>query len=222
MGEYWPFYNNNLVISLHKYCVLLVIYEYISNSTKAEYEELRAAEIRTNLQDTDTEDIQIVEIITGDMNELRGQIAKLLIAFLTKEMENKEDTDKTYQDIMFSTSEQKLKDNFMITDYLGNLTRDERKIEQLLRAHKIGERWNRGTTVFKYDKKTYTLEHSQFGEGITGDISTSGETGDTAEDIEREEQRQQAAELDGGDGIEGLGENYDDGYGDDLERDEDE
>jgi hypothetical protein len=156
--EYWPFYSKKLVLALHKYCVLLVIYEYISNSTKPEYEELRAAEIRTDIGDTNANEI---EIIAGDMNELRGQIAKLLIACLEKEIDNKEDTDKTYQDIIFSTSEQKIKDKNIITDYLGNLTRDERKIEQLLRAHKIGERWNRGTTVFKYDKKTYALEHEQ-------------------------------------------------------------
>jgi hypothetical protein len=113
----------------------------------------------------------------------------------------------------------KYKDKKGITDYLANLTRDERRVEQTLRSHKIG-RWNVGMQkgLYQYEKSVYETEVGQWREGddevivnVPVPVNDDGEGGEEVEDLERAERREQIADYDEGDGIENLNEEYMDG-----------
>ena len=128
----------------------------------------------------------------------------------------------------------KYKDKKHITDYLAKLSRDERRVEQSLRKHKIG-RWNVGMQkgLYQYEKSIYDKEVTQWhtddgnvSEAIQTVLTTigaeEGDAGDEVEDLERMERIQQSEEYDQGDGWENLHEDYTDGiyYEEDAERED--
>ena len=47
-----------------------------------------------------------------------------------------------------------------ITDYLGALSTEKRKVENLFKVSKLGDKWSMGLTdaVYKYDKDVYDKE----------------------------------------------------------------
>ena len=127
----------------------------------------------------------------------------------------------------------KYKDKKDITDYLAKLSRDERRVEQTLRSHKIG-RWNVGMQkgLYQYEKGVYDKEIAQWhtDDGAADAIQTAlaqlnnvneeNAGGEDVEDLERMEHDQQSAEYDQGDGWDNLNEDYTDGiyYEEDAER----
>jgi hypothetical protein len=130
----------------------------------------------------------------------------------------------------------KYKDKKGITDYLAKLSRDERRVEQALRKHKIG-RWNVGLQkgLYQYEKSVYDKEIAQWhtddnnvSEAIQSAMEIINENeegvdvGDEVEDLERNERIQQANDYDNGDGWENLNEDYMDGiyYEEDGERED--
>jgi hypothetical protein len=127
----------------------------------------------------------------------------------------------SYAEIMERTMGLKYKDKKGITDYLAGLSRDERRVEQALRSHKIG-RWNVGMQkgLYQYDKGVYDKEIEQWHQGQDPTGMPEPEGGLEVDDLAREEQAQQSADYDGGDGWENLNEDYTDGvyYEEDAER----
>jgi hypothetical protein len=101
------------------------------------------------------------------------------------------------------------------------MTRDERRVEQALRSHKLG-RWNVGMQkgLYQYEKGVYETEVLQW---RVPNQDQGQEAGEDVEDLERAERQEQAADYDNGDGWENLNEEYMDGiyYEEDAEYPED-
>jgi hypothetical protein len=251
--KYWSLYNDETILLLYNYGLLSAVHEYVVLANDRAFVEMRAEEIKTTRrrgqnQEDELEDeqwidnldanedygaatqIRQVHIVESDAVELKKTAAKWLNAVLQRELDTKTAFNRDYKEIMDSTMSLKYKDKKGITDYLANLSRDERRVEQTLRSHKIG-RWNVGMQkgLYQYEKNAYDAEitqwHTEEGE-VSDAIRTAlqsvgtGEEGEEVEDLERDERIQQEAEYDDGDGWEDLNEDYMDGiyYEEDAER----
>lgn len=256
--NYWSLYNDETVLLLYNYVFLSAIHEYVVLANDNAFVQMRAEEIKTtrrgqnqegefeNERWTDTLDadedygattqIRQMHIVESDSVELKKTAAKWLNAVLQRELDTKTAFNRNYKEIMDSTMSLKYKDKKGITDYLANLSRDERRVEQALRSHKIG-RWNVGMQkgLYQYEKNTYDNEIAQWHteEGEVADAIRSAlqstrevgegsgmEGGEEVEDLERDERLQQETDYDAGDGWDDLNEDYMDGiyYEEDAER----
>ena len=230
---YWKLYSDEIVLLLHKYGILSAIHEYIVLANDREFRQMRAEEIKQAKRagvtagleaDDDMTDygandlIRQVHIVESDTVELKKLAAKWLVAVLGREMATKTAIDRSYKEIMDATMLLKHKDKKDITDYLANMTRDERRVEQALRSHKLG-RWNVGMQkgLYQYEKGVYETEVLQW---HVPDQDIVQE--EDVEDLERAERQEQAANYDNGDGWENLNEEYMDGiyYEEDAERED--
>jgi hypothetical protein len=239
--EYWSLYSDETVKLLQEYCVLSVIHEYAVVANDREFVQMRAEEIRATrrleegLEEEGLEEeedygtatqIQQMHIVESDAAELKNMAGKFLLIMINRERQTKEAMNFTYGEIMDRTMGLKQKDKKGITDYLGGLSRDERRVEQALRNHKIG-RWNVGMQkgLYQYDKNVYDQEIQQWHQGpestiVMGNIGAPPEEGQEVEDLAMDELAQQSADYDAGDGWENLHEDYTDGiyYEEDGER----
>jgi len=236
--KYWTLYSNETIQLLYQYGFLSAIHEYVVLANDPTFAQLRAEESRPIEMDTDEDygvrssQIRQVHIVESDTTELKKTAAKWLYAVLKREMDTKTAFNRNYTEIMDGTMSLKYKDKKYITDYLAALSRDERRVEQTLRSHKIG-RWNVGMQkgLYQYEKTVYDKEIAQWHTdelGISEAIQTAiaasemeGE-GDDVEDLERMERHRHSDEYDGGDGMEDMTEDYMDGiyYEEDAERED--
>ena len=101
-------------------------------------------------------ELEDVEIRTGNVIELKGLVAELLITIIQGEKKNRSIIDMTYEDISKRVSRTKLAEKKSFTDFFENLSKDRLKIEKDLKKYKLG-RWSIGLddSVFKYDKDNY-------------------------------------------------------------------
>ena len=252
--KYWSLYSDETVILLYQYGFLSAVHEYVVLANDRRFVEMRVEEIKQNrrkktvsenladeifgdLDDDEdygtTSRVQQVHIVESDAVELKKMAAKWLAAVLTRERDTKTAFDHNYKEIIDSTMSLKYKDKKDITDYLAKLSRDERRVEQTLRSHKIG-RWNVGMQkgLYQYEKGVYDKEIAQWhtDDGAADAIQTAlaqlnnvnaeNVGGEDVEDLERMEHDQQSAEYDQGDGWENLNEDYPDGvyYEEDADR----
>ena len=225
--EYWSLYSDETAKLLQEYCLLSVLHEYIVVANDREFVQMRTEEISVNpTLDEGDEDygtasqIQQIRIVESDAAELKKMVGAFLIAMIDRERETKNAMNYNYAEIMEKTMGLKQKDKKSITDYLGGLSRDDRRVGQALRSHKIG-RWNVGMQkgLYQYDKGVYDKE---IGQWHLGQESEDGVLGQDVEDLAREEEAQQSADYNDGDGWENLNEDYMDGiyYEEDAEREE--
>jgi len=249
--KYWTLYSEDTVQLLYQYSFLSAVHEYVILANDRGFIEMRAEELKKFSRElTESEQlerevlgdleensdygaesqIRQVHIVETDATELKKLAAKWLFAVLEIERNTKTAMNRNYKEVMESTMSLKYKDKKDITDYLAALSRDERRVEQTLRSHKIG-RWNVGMQkgLYQYEKTAYDKEiaqwHTEDGDianAIQTAISAIGgeEGGEDVEDLERDERAQQSAEYDQGDGWDNLDEDYTDGvfYEEDAER----
>jgi hypothetical protein len=241
--KYWTLYSEDTIHLLYQYSFLSAVHEYVILANDRGFIEMRVEEIKQTQREADnlendvfgdlegdsdygaTSQIRQMHIVETDATELKKLAAKWLFAVLERERDTKTAMNRNYAEIMDSTMSLKFKDKKDITDYLAALSRDERRVEQTLRSHKIG-RWNVGMQkgLYQYEKTTYDKEIAQWHQedGIFQPAvgEEGGGDGEDVEDLERVERAQQAEEYDQGDGWDNLDEDYTDGvfYEEDAER----
>jgi hypothetical protein len=79
----------------------------------------------------------------GNFLDLKRKVANLLCAFLQISMDNKDHLDISYEDIMNNVFKIKEREKNVMTDRLKSLTDEEREIDNMLKANKLGE-WGKG------------------------------------------------------------------------------
>jgi hypothetical protein len=158
------------------------------------------------IEEEDESDLQEVEIQMGNMEDLKMRVAKLLLTFLDIEQGNKKSL-LSYEEIAKKIRKEKNIEKQKIIEYLGNMEKDERQIEDQFKKYKMG-RWNVGLQkgLVKYDKKTYDRETDE------NPVEMDAEQ---MEQLDAAEANQ--AEYDEAMDISQLGEDYQDGdyYGED-------
>lgn len=176
-------FDKQSIYLLHIYCFYSAIYEYIVCANDV---DLLRADVQTIKQSHRTQireganasnrlmgvdgstnpelddiglDINEIEIITGDLDELKKRVASLLLCFLNVEQENKDVIDLNYEQIMQKVKRDKDIEKKGIIERLGNMSIEERKVENDLKNYRIG-RWNVGEQkgLYQYDKKTFDRE----------------------------------------------------------------
>jgi hypothetical protein len=176
-------FDKQCIYLLYSYCFYSSIYEYIVSANDVDLlradvqvvkktyrqqirEGVNASNQLTSLESglrdelTDTGlDLSEVEVISGDIEELKKRVASLLLCFLNVEHENKDVLDYTYEQIMQKVKRDKDVEKKGIIEQLGNMSIEARKVENELKNYRIG-RWNVGEQkgLYQYDKKTFDRE----------------------------------------------------------------
>ena len=239
-STYFELFDKKTLYMLHVYCWYSVFYEYMKASMDDDLLQFDVEDIRqlrreqnaengnpsndvTTIFETDMEemneledDLQQVEIRGGDLEIFQKRICSLMMAFLDIDQKNKYTLDKPYEKIARKVMRSKQEEKKTITDYLENMEKDERKVEDTLKQLKLG-RWNVGIQkgIFMYDKGTYDNERNtnlaRFEEGLAQEY-VEGEMMDaTIEDLEREEELANEEYDREGFDIGGFGDDYMDG-----------
>jgi len=246
--SFYSIFDKDCIYMLYTYCFYSAIYEYIVCANDADLlhadvqtikmshrQQIRDSSnpsnslsgkgmVSSDLAQTE-EDINEVEIITGDLNELKKRVAALLLCFLNVEEDNKDAIDYTYEQIMQKVKRDKDVEKKGIIERLGNMSVEERRVENDLKNYRIG-RWNVGEQkgLYKYDKKTFDREIDEMlaqGEELefedTGDLADIDDIGplEQGEDAENIYER-------GAVDLGNLGDNFMDGgyYEEDREYDD--
>jgi hypothetical protein len=109
-----------------------------------------------------------MQIISGDLKELQTHVAEMILAFLGIDEQNKKSIDLSYEQLEKRIVRSKLREKKMITDYLRDMERDERRVEDMKKILKLG-RWNVGLRagLVKYDKERYDEEREELFNQLT-------------------------------------------------------
>jgi len=142
-----PIVGSKLSAKLHEYYLLSAFIEYIN-----------VAEERNNTL-------------------LSEKIAKLLVTYIDILSTNKSVVNMSKEDIMAQVLRSKEVEKKEITDYLGALSTEKRKVENLFKVSKLGDKWSMGLTeaVYKYDKDVYDKEMEAAARRVAADSRTDGE-----------------------------------------------
>ena len=142
-----PIVGSELVAKLHEYYLLSALIEYID-----------VAEEKKNPL-------------------LSEKIAKLLVTYIDILSMNKTMTNMNKEDIMAQVLRSKEVEKKDITDYLGALSTEKRKVENLFKVSKLGDKWSMGLTeaVYKYDADVYDKEMEAAAKRVAADSRTDGE-----------------------------------------------
>jgi hypothetical protein len=121
--------------------------------------------------------LQEIQVTIGNRVELKERVCSLLLAFLDIEDENKDAVDMSYEQIMKKVNRSKDKEKNRIITYFGNMTIEERKIEDAFKQYKLG-RWNVGQQkgLFQYDPNTYQRERSEMISQLYDEVPDMNET----------------------------------------------
>ena len=246
--HYHSAFNKDVIIALHKYCLLSCITNYIDITNNS---EMIHTDIQKNkmIRKKDNEDNanpsnnlrslsnkidenniesnnELVElnITIGDKTLLSDKIKKILLTLLTIETKNKKIVNVSYDDIIKGANRVREKEKRGMIDYLGKMTIEERKIEDSFKRYKLGD-WNVGQqkSVFMYDRNVYDKEREKRGffidEPVTEQVTNDTETIEV-NDLDQLDQILDAGfDRDQAD-ISQLPSNYDDGDAYPEERDE--
>lgn len=232
---YFELFDKKTLYLLHVYAYYSVFYEYMKLSMDDDMMQFDMQEVRRerreykneNMEDFSTmdvpyyDDLQQIEIYSGDKESFQKRVCSMMIDFIEIDQGNKATLDKPYEEIAKKIRKSKQDEKKLITDYLENIEKDERKVEDTLKNLKLG-RWNVGIQkgVFIYDKNTYDNERNASLYRLEKDLShdfVEAEMMDaTVEDLDKEaEEDAEQYEAEGED-ITMFGDDYLDGnyYGD--------
>jgi hypothetical protein len=176
-------FDKQSIYLLYSYCFYSAIYEYIVSANDVDLlradiqimkktrrqqirersnvsNQLTSLDLKIGIELDETQsDLNEVDIVTGDIEELKKRVASLLLCFLNVEHENKDVLDYTYEQIIQKVKRDKDIEKKGIIEQLGNMSIEERKVENDLKNYRIG-RWNVGEQkgLYQYDKKTFDRE----------------------------------------------------------------
>ena len=194
--EYYSIFDKNTIISLYIYLFYSILNEFIEFSDDNDLinadieinkdnrrniirEKANASNRVSSYEDELDEDYADLDMDMNEINikitdplDFKERICKLLLAFLDIEEKNKKAINFTYEKILKHTRHFKTKEKKSITDFLGKMSKEERKVEENMKKFKIG-RWNVGMQkgLFQYDETTNNRETSELMNYLMEDIA---------------------------------------------------
>ena len=220
-GEiYYSLFDKQTTYMLYTYCWYSILHEFIQcandpNMIQLDIQELKQdkrAVIRENknpsnflqtglenVGETDMNRRVEMEIAKFNIRDFKERVCLLLYTFLEIDQTNKKTIDRSYPDISKKVQRTKEEEKKTITDSLGNMEKDVRQVEVMLKNYKLG-RWNLGTQkgIFMYDKDTYDQnremgisklqqEQTDIEDTTFGELVQNNEIGYEIEDLEEDE-----------------------------------
>ena len=232
--EFYSILDNAAMGYMHGYLFLSVLYDYISSANNIDMLnsdiELKKSQARTEIKNTsditaqtraidmvdERDELTEFDITTNDAGDLKRRIASVLILFMDLQ-ENQRKSYMSYKDISKKIHNSKVKEKQkIVTQDLGKLDNDVRRVENLLKKYKMG-RWNIGLQkgLIHYDKNTYNRERTE----MDGD-NLVAEDADELDAIMEQDINQQYDEE--ANDLRNLGEDFNDGnYYNDIPEDND-
>ena len=179
-------FDNLTYFELLKHCFYKTIYEFIISCDDVDLlrteikvvkddkikrnenigkagEDIESVRISVNEDYEDVlNELEENDIVMDSPEELKSRISYLLFAICDVEMENKACINYSYKDIMKKVNRSKEREKKGIIEYLGAMSKEERKVEELFKMYKLG-RWNVGQQrgLISYDKGTYERERQE-------------------------------------------------------------
>ncbi len=97
------------------------------------------------------------EYIEGDVSKLKNETAKLLVAYLTIMMRNKDTINVSYDDVEDKVFKQKEAEKYDFTDRLKGVTEEQREVDNILKFHKLGPLYSIGLSkgIKNYDPDNF-------------------------------------------------------------------
>ena len=184
--------------------------------------QLRASlsDLNIGLEDSEL-DLQEYAIQVGDTEDLKLRVCELLLGYLSIEEKNKMAVNFSYADIMKQVRRSREKEKKSIVQELGQLSKEDRRVEDMLKNFKIG-RWNVGQQkgLISYDAAANERETKDMIGQLLQDADTNLNPSDALmmdlyelTELQNEERGVEVDEL-----VEGGGdaEGYYDGEGEDI------
>jgi len=243
-------FNQTTYYEIIKYCFYRMINEFIICADDEDLLRTEVVQVRLETQERNNEiddPVQNIETLRQSMNEnyntilneleetdikadssdeLKSRVASLIQGFLEIEIDNKSTINLSYEEIMKKVNRSKQREKQAIIEYLGNMSKEERKVEELFKMYKLG-RWNVGQQkgLVSYDKNTYERERNELLIQLQNDESTKqyemvSEMRREIFELEKDEEEQQNEFYDQeANDINDLDEDYRDGnfYAEDLD-----
>ena len=235
--EYFSIFDKDMVLLLCKYYLLLTFSKYIDISTNDKIifkkldEDDDEDEYNMDENITTSENIELqnaggideINMTLGNRINISKKICNLITIYIEIIADNKKTIDYNYDSIMYKVLRSKEKEKDNMTSDLGKLSIEERQVETLLKAHKLGN-WGIGLQkgLTRYVKDTYDKERNDMEKRQIADIKQQnnkdinemkseiygkeGESNNTEENIEEFDVVDQEVDEDG--------EEYNDGEND--------
>jgi len=136
------------------------------------------SELDIGLEETEA-DLQEYVVHVGDTEELKTRLAELLLGYLNIEENNKKAVNFSYDQIIVQVRRSREKEKKSIVEELGRLSKEERKVEDMLKNFKIG-RWNVGQQkgLVAYDAATNERETKDMIGQLLMDVDENMNPGD--------------------------------------------
>ena len=161
---YSSIFSDRMVGLLSKYYFNCVLIEYINLVNSQDILRIDIIENIALIEENrlGEGDINEFELISGEKKELSLKVATLLIEFMNIICTSKNVVDFTYESVMNKVLRSKNKEKTIITDYLKDLTEEEREIENIFKANRL-ERWSKGLQkgLTQYVGDNYDEEREQ-------------------------------------------------------------
>lgn len=223
---YYLLFDKDALYLLHAYCFYSVLYELVTGSDTDEYLTQEVQMIKSHRKQMREEDIpeseypDEVDIEMGNRMDFRQRVCGLMIIMIENSMNIKKTIDKPYEQLATKSYNESKREKAVITDYLKNMTIEERRVENIMKQYKMGM-WNLGTQkgVFKYDQNLYDLEKEQDKQLYMVPEDQEDFAGEELADYDPNVEADEDAENEAND-IGGLDEDYNDGVYYQEDRDE--
>ena len=167
----------------------------------------------------DFENIEELQIESGNIEDLKNNVCKLLITYIHIDYQSKNMVNMSYEDISKKIRMSKEKEKNRLVDKLGKMEIDDRKIEDMHKKLKMGK-WNIGEQkgLYKYDHAIFDMEMDELDniDGIMNNYSIEELDNGTQQEQRDDYEIEQANDL------AMMDEDYTDGkfYDEDMDSDE--
>ncbi len=157
-------FDLNLTALLFKFYFLNVLSDLIALQTNKDILRIPLKQLEEEEEDEEAFITKANErdILAGNQAELGEKISAIIVSFTNFICKDKKDIDQNYKSLMDLILRAKEHEKEEITEYLGKMTPEERKIENKLKANKLG-RWSKGEQkgIHTYQAKTYDEEREE-------------------------------------------------------------
>lgn len=117
------------------------------------------------------EDSISTQIREGKRDQLNKKIARLLRTYITIMKGQKDKFNLNNEDIIRNSLKSKEKEKNAITKNLGDLSKPERIVENILKEHRLGK-WSLGQTraLYQYDENQYDKERKEIEDNMLTEL----------------------------------------------------
>ena len=161
--------NGDMIKRISKYFLVKSIHTYVEAVNNLDFSE----EIKVSIGDVGE---QLEEdILRGREMEVKYDVSNLLIAYIRMMYKQKKVLNVSNNDINQKVLKSKEKEKVKITKNLGDLSVEERRVQDLMKNHRIGD-WSLGQTsaLYIYDESQYEKERMEIMEDAIRELELGG------------------------------------------------